>query len=58
MRVKFTGESPVEVPELGQGTVVEPGEIVDVPDDIGKRMTASEMWQATTKPKASQAEKE
>lgn len=52
MRLKFVGISPVEVPELGQGTVVEPGQIVDAPDDIGARMAESDMWQPTTKSKA------
>lgn len=49
MRVKFVGDSAVEVPEVG--LTVDPGQTIDVADDIGQRMVCSAMWQATTKTK-------
>lgn len=51
MRVKFLGTSAVDVPEIEM--TVEPGQIIDVPDDIGARMVESAIWQATTKSKPS-----
>lgn len=47
MKVKFVGDSPVEVPELGQGVVVDPGQTIDVPDDIGARMAESALWETS-----------
>lgn len=52
MRLKYVGvhQDGVEVPELG-GRVVKHGEIIDVDDNVGKRLGASSEWQVTSRPK-------
>lgn len=47
MRVKWLGDQAVDVPELGQ--TVEPGEIVDAPDELAKRMAESALWRITSR---------
>lgn len=56
MRIKYTGphEDGVHVPELGRD--VAPGEIIDVPDDIGARMAESADWHVTTRGKKGEEE--
>lgn len=50
MRLKYVGNSEegVEVPELG-GIVVAKDEIIEVDDDLGKRMSKSSDWQVTSR---------
>lgn len=55
MRLKYLGDQPVDIPEIGQ--IVEPGQIIDVTDDIGARMAESAIWQAT-KAKATSSSEE
>jgi hypothetical protein len=43
-KVKFVGDQPVTVPELG-GRLLEPGQIVDVPDAELYRFTQSANWE-------------
>ncbi len=49
MRIKYVGPHTegVEVPELGR--LVPHGEIIEVDDDIGKRMAMSDDWQVTSR---------
>lgn len=56
MRIKYTGphEDGVHVPELGRD--VAPGEIIDVPDDIGARMAESADWHTTSRGKKGEEE--
>lgn len=53
MRLKYLGDTDVDIPELGM--TVAPGEIVDVDDDIGRRMAESAVWQVTSRDKTSRA---
>lgn len=51
MRLKYVGPFiSVVIPEMG-GQEVANGEIVDVEDDIGKRLAASTDWQVTSRKK-------
>lgn len=43
-KVKFVGDQPVTVPELG-GRRLEPGQIVEVPDAELYRFTVSANWE-------------
>ena len=43
-KVKFVGDQPVTVPELG-GRRLEPGQIVEVPDAEMYRFSVSENWE-------------
>lgn len=43
-KVKFVGDQPVTVPELG-GRRLEPGQVVDVPDAELYRFSASAIWE-------------
>jgi len=51
MRLKYTGphEDGVEIPELG--ITVEHGEIIEVDEQTGKRLSASSDWQITSRTK-------
>lgn len=58
MRLKYAGphEDGVDIPELG--IHVDHGEIIDVDDDIGKRLAANTDWQVTSRPKKGQEDEE
>lgn len=43
-KVKFAGDQPVTVPELG-GRLLEPGQIVEVPDAELYRFSVSNNWE-------------
>ena len=51
MRLKYVGphEDGVDIPELG--IVVGHGEIIEVDDAIGKRLSTSPDWQVTSRTK-------
>jgi len=57
MRLKYVGphEDGVDIPELASGDRptghVDHGEIIDVTDEIGKRLSASTDWQVTSRTK-------
>lgn len=57
-RVRFLGSEPVTVPELGPERVVQPDEVVEVPDERfdGYACQASN-WEAVEEPKAATAKK-
>lgn len=50
MRVKWTGDQAVVVPEVGPDPV-EPGDIVEVDGALGRRMAKSELWKVTSRDK-------
>jgi hypothetical protein len=51
VRLKYTGphQDGVDIPELG--ITVEHGEIIEVDDDVGKRLATSADWQVTSRTK-------
>lgn len=51
MRLRYTGvhTEGVEIPSLG--ITVAHGEIIEVPDDVGKTMAESGEWQTTSRGK-------
>ena len=56
MRLKYVGphQDGVEVPEAG--AVVAHGEIIEVTEDLGKRLATSADWQVTSRPKKGEEE--
>lgn len=55
MRIKWTGDQAVVVPEVGPEPV-EPGDIIEVDGALGRRMAKSELWKVTSRDKAEVAE--
>lgn len=57
-RVRFIGPEPVTVPELGPERVVEPDEVVEVPDArFDGYVCQPGTWEAVEEPKAATAKK-
>jgi len=60
MRLKYVGPNTegVEIPELERvgDNAVKHGEIIDVEDDIGKRLAATDDWQVTSRGGSSKKE--
>lgn len=53
MRLKYCGphEDGVDVPELGRDEPVALGEIIEVDDELGKRLARNSDWQVTSRTK-------
>ncbi|WP_155054588.1 hypothetical protein [Streptomyces blattellae] len=52
-RVRFIGPEPVTVPELGPERVVQPDEVVEVPDErFEGYVCQTTNWEAVEEPKA------
>lgn len=53
-RVRFIGPEPVTVPELGPERVVQPDEVVEVPDErFDGYVCQTANWEAVEEPKTS-----
>lgn len=50
MRLKWNGAQTVIIPEVG-GDPVDPGDIIDVDDALGKRLAENADWQVTSRKK-------
>jgi hypothetical protein len=57
-RVRYIGSEPVTVPELGPERVVQPDEVVTVPDErFEGYVCQSANWESVEEPKAAAAKK-